>query len=132
MLTCIFSRKEKLDRIMAEAGISSKGTNSNPQEDKESKSVNMEEDMKAFRGKYYFRLLVSTTIFIILAWVFGRFGLGLMWLVPFLILVFSWWNRTSSEIIETSARLADIQAHRERAFKNAETAEWLNFIVNRW
>lgn len=106
---------------------------SNPKdEEKKSKSVNAEDDMQAFRGKHYFRLVVSTAGFVILAWIFGRLGLGLVWLVPFLVFVFSWWNRTSSEILETTSRLADIQAHRERAFKNAETAEWLNFIVNRW
>lgn len=115
------------------AGGGQVSSSSNPKDEGgKSKSVNAEEDMKAFRGKHYFRLVVSTAGFVILAWIFGRFGLGLVWLVPFLVLVFSWWNRTSSEILETTSRLADIQAHRERAFKNAETAEWLNFIVNRW
>ena len=105
---------------------------STPDGAKESKSVNMEEDMKAFRGKHYLRLVVSTAGFVVFAWIFGRLGFGVVWLAPFLVLVFSWWNRTSSEVLETATRLADIQAQRERAFKNTETAEWLNFIVNRW
>ncbi|CAB4019743.1 tricalbin-1-like isoform X1 [Paramuricea clavata] len=115
---------------MAEAGKTAPSPS--PKDAKESPSVNMAEDMKAFRGKHYFRLVVSTAGFVVLAWIFGRIGFGIVWLAPFLVLVFSWWNRTSSEILETTARLADVQARRERAFQNAETAEWLNFIVNRW
>jgi Ca2+-dependent lipid-binding protein len=115
---------------MAEAGKTAPSPS--PKDTKESPSVNMAEDMKAFRGKHYFRLVVSTAGFVVLAWIFGRIGFGIVWLTPFLVLVFSWWNRTSSEILETTARLADVQARRERAFQNAETAEWLNFIVNRW
>ena len=114
------------------ADTSETASTSNPADAKEPKTVNMEEDMKAFRGKHYFRLVVSTAGFVVFAWIFGRFGFGIMWLVPFLVILFSWWNRTSSEVLETATRLADIQAHRERAFKNTETAEWLNFIVNRW
>ena len=113
---------------MADAGEVSSSTTQ--KETKESLSVN--EDMRAFRGKRYFRLVVSTAGFVVLAWIFGRFGCSVVWLIPFLVLVCSWWNRTSSEILETTSRLAALQAHRERAFKNAETAEWLNFIVNRW
>ncbi|XP_028393430.1 uncharacterized protein LOC114517807 [Dendronephthya gigantea] len=104
----------------------------NQKETKENVNVNDEEDMRAFRGKHYFRLVASTAGFVVLAWIFGRFGCGMVWLIPFLVFVFSWWNRTSSEILETTSRLAALQAHRERAFKNAETAEWLNFILNRW
>lgn len=104
----------------------------NSKDTKEFQSVNMEKSMKAFRGKHYFRLVVSTAGFVVLAWLFGSLGFSVVWLTIPLALIFSWWNRTSSEVIETATRLADIQAHRERAFKNPETAEWLNFIVNRW
>ena len=116
--------------MMADAGQASSSGSKDAKEPLT--SVNMEEDMKAFRGKHYFRLVVSTAGFVVLAWIFGRIGFSVIWLAPFLVFVFSWWNRTSSEILETTTRLADIQARRERAFKNAETAEWLNFILNRW
>lgn len=101
-------------------------------EEKEQESVNMQGDMKTFRAKHYFRLVVATAGFVVTAWLLGRLGCGLFWMVPFLVFIFSWWNRTSSEILETTVRLAEIESHRMKAFKNAETAEWLNFIVNRW
>ena len=101
-------------------------------EEKEQESVNMQGDMKTFRAKHYFRLVVATAGFVVTAWLLGRLGCGLFWMVPFLVFIFSWWNRTSSEILETTVRLAEMESHRMKAFKNAETAEWLNFIVNRW
>ncbi|XP_046860503.1 uncharacterized protein PYUK71.03c-like isoform X2 [Xenia sp. Carnegie-2017] len=93
--------------------------------------VVVDDDMKTF-AKHNARLTVSTAIFLILAWIFGSFGIGFIWLIPFLFLVFTWWNRTSAHVLKTSMRFAEMQAHRERAFQNAETAEWLNFVINRW
>ena len=99
---------------------------------KDHPSVNMEEDMKNVRANHYFRLVVAISSFLVMAWLFGRLGCSVFWLLPFLIIMFSWWNRKSAEILETAVRLAEIEAHREKAFKNAETAEWLNFVINRW
>jgi Ca2+-dependent lipid-binding protein len=116
--------------MMADAGQASSSGSKDAKEPLT--SVNMEEDMKAFRGKHYFRLVVSTAGFVVLAWIFGRIGFSVIWLAPVPLFIFSWWDPTSSLTFEAAPRVADIQARRERAFKNAETAEWLNFILNRW
>jgi len=42
------------------------------------------------------------------------------------------WYRKNCRIIDDRVREAEIKVHRRKALRDEETAEWLNFVLNRW
>lgn len=85
-----------------------------------------------YRANQQQRLLISLLIFIIIAWVLGRCDASTVWIFALLAWVLLWWKNTGTRAIDLAAREAEIDKRRERAFSSAETAEWLNFMINRW
>lgn len=78
------------------------------------------------------RLIISLFIFTIIAWLFGRYDVSLVWVFALLAWIFLWWKNTATRVIDLAAKEAEINKRRQRALSHAETAEWLNFLVNRW
>ena len=78
------------------------------------------------------RLIISLLIFTILAWVLGRIEASIVWIFALLVWIFLWWNNNATRIIELAVEEAENDTRKQRALKNAETAEWVNFLLNRW
>lgn len=67
-----------------------------------------------------------------LSWFFGTFGFSYMWCMLIILFVFTVYYRKNCRILEAKVREAEIKVHRKKALRDEETAEWLNFIINRW
>ena len=71
-------------------------------------------------------------ILIIVSYLLGYFQLT--FLVPVLLCMYAvWvWKLKSNEIHDWFYHEHEMREHRKRALENAETVEWLNFLLNRW
>ncbi|KAK2560441.1 Uncharacterized protein P5673_016790 [Acropora cervicornis] len=78
------------------------------------------------------RLIISLVLFTVLAWVLGRCEAGFLWIFLLLVWMLLWWNNNAARIIELAAEEVENDLRRKKAQTNSETAEWLNFLLNRW
>ena len=78
------------------------------------------------------RLPLSIVVFTVIAWLLGKTDVSILWIFFLLAWIFFWWKNTATKITDHAAKQAEIDKRRERVLSNAETAEWLNFIINRW
>lgn len=69
---------------------------------------------------------------IVIAWLFGFFGFSIAWALLLIISVHIVWWGSLSRLIEESLAYEKRQLQRRKALSNEETAEWFNFILNRW
>lgn len=91
-----------------------------------------EESRTEHRGNQHQRLVLSVLIFTIIAWLLGKADVSILWIFALLAWVFLWWKNTATRVIDLAAKQAEIDKRREKALSNAETVEWLNFLINRW
>lgn len=92
-----------------------------------------EEDRRTlYRENQHQKLIISVLIFTIIAWLVGKTDVSIFWIITLLVWVFFWWKNTATQIIDLAAKEAEIDKRREKALSNGETAEWLNFLINRW
>lgn len=91
-----------------------------------------DEEFHKFCQLHTFRLSCAVSAFIIIAYILGRFDFS--WTVLIILCtIASWqWHEKSLLIQGFAYREAEIHQHRKKAFEDAETAEWLNFFLNRW
>lgn len=95
-------------------------------------SLQSEQDRKPPRKKEQQRLIISLLIFTGLAWVLGRCEAGFLWIFLLLVWIFFWWNNNATRIIGLATEEVENDLRRKKAQTNSETAEWLNFLLNRW
>lgn len=91
-----------------------------------------EESRTQHRGNRHHRLVLSVLIFTIIAWLLGKADVSILWIFALLAWVFLWWKNTATRVIDLARKQAEIDKRREKALSNAETVEWLNFLINRW
>ena len=91
-----------------------------------------EEEQRQHRTDQHQRLILSMLIFTVIAWLLGKTDVSILWIFFLLAWIFFWWKNTATKVIDLAAKQAEIDKRREKALSNAETAEWLNFIINRW
>lgn len=98
----------------------------------EIRDFKVDEEFQNFCKLHTFRLSCAVSIFIILAYILGR--LNFSWTVIIILCTIAiWqWHEKLLTIQGFAYREAEIHQHRKKAFESAETAEWLNFFVNRW
>ena len=100
-----------------------------------SKQVNdfhVDEDFHKFCRLHTFRLSCAVSVFIILAYILGRLEFSWTVIIMLCTLAIWQWHEKLVLIQDFAYREAESHQHRKKAFENAETAEWLNFFVNRW
>lgn len=85
-----------------------------------------------YRANQQQRLLISLLVFTVIAWVIGKYDASIAWILAVLAWIVLWWNNNATRVIELAAKEAEIDRRRQRALSNAETVEWLNFLINRW
>lgn len=96
------------------------------------RSYTEEQRQREHRADQHQRLLLSMLIFTAIAWLLGKTDVSILWIFSLLAWIFFWWKNTATKVIDLAAKQAEIDKRREKALSNAETAEWLNFIINRW
>lgn len=69
---------------------------------------------------------------IALAWILGMLGSSFLWIFGLIALTFLvWWGKVIS-LTEEHVKYQELLLHRKRALRQNETAEWVNFVLNRW
>lgn len=78
------------------------------------------------------KLTVTLCVLIVVSYGLGYFQMT--FLLPVLLCVYAvWiWKLKTNEIQDWFYREHEMREHRKRALDNAETVEWLNFLLNRW
>ena len=92
----------------------------------------VDEEFHKFCKLHTFRLSCAVSVFIILAYILGRLDFSWTVIIMLCTLAIWQWHEKLLLIQGFAYREAEIHQHRKKAFENAETAEWLNFFVNRW
>lgn len=94
--------------------------------------VKIDDEFHKFCKIHTFRLACAVSVFIVIAYILGRFDVS--WPVLVILCIFAiWqWHEKLLTIQSFAYREAEINEHRKKAFENAETVEWLNFFLNRW
>lgn len=102
--------------------------------DEESKQLSESEENQRtlHRANQQQRLVKALLITTIVAWALGKYDSGTVWIIALLVWVYLWWKNSTSRIIDLAAKEAEIETRRRQAMSNAETAEWVNFLINRW
>lgn len=77
-------------------------------------------------------LYVIVAFMLALSWVLGNFSFSFLWVFGIIFGLFVVWKTRLREIVERNLDWHKEHYHRKRALRQEETAEWLNFIINRW
>ncbi|KAL4237453.1 hypothetical protein ACF0H5_002170 [Mactra antiquata] len=77
-------------------------------------------------------LYVIVAFMLALSWFLGNFSFSFLWVFGIIFGLFVVWKTRLREIVERNLDWHKEHYHRKRALRQEETAEWLNFIVNRW
>ncbi|XP_020623204.1 tricalbin-1-like [Orbicella faveolata] len=92
----------------------------------------LEAQAKKDRDDTQLRLSLFVCAVVAITWFLGAFGFSFVWTGFIIPLIFTVWYRKNCRIIDDRVREAEIQVHRRKALRDEETAEWLNFVLNRW
>lgn len=71
-------------------------------------------------------------VVIVVAWLLGIYGYSFFWIFGLLGAAFWVWYRKATMLLEHALREKEVVLMRRRNLRQSETAEWLNFILNRW
>lgn len=69
---------------------------------------------------------------VLLSWFIGASGLSIAWLVLLGAVIVAVWSSSLVQLIDEAKNEEIIRIRRRRALLRNETAEWLNFLFNRW
>ncbi|XP_055878797.1 uncharacterized protein LOC106052623 isoform X3 [Biomphalaria glabrata] len=119
------SLHEAVQRGLSEKMTAPNGSLSSPEAQKlteESKKA-----VTSFVGMY---ILVAATV--ALAWLLGYFDFSFLWVFISIAVLFVVWRAKISKIISQHLSNEEAVLYRKRAFRQNETAEWFNFLLNRW
>ena len=92
----------------------------------------LEAQAKKERDDTQLRLSFFVCAVVVLTWFLGAYDFSFVWSVFIIPLIFTVWYRKNCRIIDDRVREAEIKVHRRKALRDEETAEWLNFVLNRW
>ncbi|XP_065354006.1 uncharacterized protein LOC135948588 isoform X3 [Cloeon dipterum] len=66
------------------------------------------------------------------SWALGATGVSVAWLFLLLALLAAVWRASLRRLVEGAIRYETLRVARRRALSVDETAEWFNFLLNRW
>jgi len=66
------------------------------------------------------------------SWLIGFLEFSFVWAFLLITGLFVVWQAKISQIIKQHLNVEESVLYRRRAFRQNETAEWLNFLLNRW
>jgi Ca2+-dependent lipid-binding protein len=76
--------------------------------------------------------LTFVAVSVVCSWLLGATGLSLAWLLLLLALVAAVWKASLVRLVEAAVNYETLRVRRKRALTQDETAEWFNFLLNRW
>lgn len=77
-------------------------------------------------------MLIFVAVSVVCSWILGTTGLSLAWLLLLLTLVVAVWKTSVVRLVEAAVKYETLRVRRKRALSYDETAEWFNFLLNRW
>lgn len=77
-------------------------------------------------------MLIFVAVSVVCSWIVGTTGLSLAWLLLLLALVVAVWKTSLMRLVEAAVNYETLRVRRKRALSHNETAEWFNFLLNRW
>ena len=87
---------------------------------------------KASRENQQILIYLFVVTVIAMAWVLGMLGCSFLWIFGLIALTFLvWWGKVL-HLTEEHVKYQELLLHRKRALRHNETAEWFNFVLNRW
>ena len=75
-------------------------------------------------------LVVACTVCI--AWFLGTQSFSFLWVFLLVFVLFMIWRGRLRRVVEHNIEWHRENLCRKRALRQDETAEWLNFLINRW
>jgi Ca2+-dependent lipid-binding protein len=69
---------------------------------------------------------------VLASWALGATGVSVAWLLLLLALLAAVWRASLKRLVEGAIRYETLRVARRRALSVDETAEWFNFLLNRW
>lgn len=96
----------------------------------EAHKMRAEESQKAvtsFMGMY---LIVAFVV--AFSWLLGYFDFSFLWVFISIASLFIIWKAKIGKVIAQHLSNEEATLYRKRAFRQNETAEWFNFLLNRW
>ncbi|XP_052057688.1 uncharacterized protein LOC127698326 isoform X6 [Mytilus californianus] len=66
------------------------------------------------------------------SWAIGHYQCSFLWVFLLISGLFVLWKTKLTNIVQNRMYQEELRIHRKRALRQSETAEWLNFIINRW
>ncbi|KAK3702726.1 hypothetical protein RRG08_042712 [Elysia crispata] len=115
--------------LMAAAAAAS-ASNAATAGQEESRRLAMNESRRAVTSFMSMYLLVSAAV--ALAWLLGTLGCSFLWVFLSIGALFAIWKAKIGRIIAQHLNYQEAILYRKRAFRQDETAEWFNFMLNRW
>ena len=96
------------------------------------KVTEQEKLAKTARENQQIILYIFVSAIIAVAYVLGSMEFTFIWVFLLITLTFVvWWGKVL-HLTEEHVKYHEQLVHRRRALRHMETAEWLNFVVNRW
>ena len=95
-------------------------------------TLEQENQAKNERENELFIIYIFVTVIISTAWTLGAWGCSFVWIFFLIVSTFIVWRGKLFNLIEAHIKYLELLLHRKRALRNNETAEWLNFVINRW
>lgn len=80
-------------------------------------------------------LSVFLVAVVLIAWALGKFAtisISSFGCLLLIIFVFNVWHRKSNHLLEQKIKAEKLRVHQKKALRSEETAEWFNFILNKW
>lgn len=91
-----------------------------------------EKTLRKDRENSQMKVYILIAFVINLSWLLGWLGFSFLWIFALVFLTFVVWYTKVMTIVELYIKEREISLHRKRALRQNESAEWLNFILNRW
>ena len=96
------------------------------------KVTEQEKLAKTARENQQIILYIFVSAIIAITYVLGSMEFSFIWVFLLITLTFVvWWGKVL-HLTEEHVKYHEQLVHRKRALRHMETAEWLNFVVNRW
>lgn len=79
-----------------------------------------------------FGLYLIVAFMLSLSWLLGTLSYSFLWIFAIIFGLFIVWRTRLKDLVDRNLEWHTQHYHRKRALRQEETAEWLNFVINRW
>jgi len=101
----------------------------------QSRNFNLLADEKQLLRKWeneQLHVYLFMVVALVTSWLLGIYQFSFFWVYIVIFLTFIVWKSKVLSLTEQFLRHCELLLHRKRALSQHETAEWLNFVINRW